>query len=123
MLAVFEKSVAKGPDALQTPNSESVSALKDGFLAGRFSSEYPGSVTINLGSAGFMAYTSDKQNPLIPRFFLFLLLSGFFLFRVVAFDLMIFLISSFLDICCCTCFLCSNVIIFFFFLSIFSMVG
>ncbi|KAL3505991.1 hypothetical protein ACH5RR_031373 [Cinchona calisaya] len=70
MLAVFDKSVAKSPEALQTPNSEAVSALKDGFLAQHFSSLHPSSsVTINLGSAGFMAYSSDKQNPFLPRLF------------------------------------------------------
>ncbi len=70
MLAVFDKSVAKSPEALQSPaSSESVSALKDGLLAKHFSSQYPGSVSINLGSDGIMAYSLDKQNPLLPRFF------------------------------------------------------
>ncbi|KAL0009466.1 hypothetical protein SO802_010968 [Lithocarpus litseifolius] len=32
MLAGFDKSVAKSPEALQSPQSKSVSALKDGFL-------------------------------------------------------------------------------------------
>ncbi|KAM1736874.1 hypothetical protein ACFX12_015181 [Malus domestica] len=31
MLAVFDKSVAKCPEALQSPQSGSASALKDGF--------------------------------------------------------------------------------------------
>ncbi|KAK4355555.1 hypothetical protein RND71_024526 [Anisodus tanguticus] len=49
MLAVFDKSVAKSPEALQSPNNDTaVSALKDGFLAHRFSSAHSGSVTINL---------------------------------------------------------------------------
>ncbi|GFQ08159.1 stem-specific protein tsjt1 [Phtheirospermum japonicum] len=70
MLAVFDKSVAKSPDALlQNPQTESVSALKDGFLANHFSSVHPGSVIINLASSGFMAYSSDKQNPILPRLF------------------------------------------------------
>ncbi|GMP48561.1 hypothetical protein CsSME_00015873 [Camellia sinensis var. sinensis] len=69
MLAVFHKSIAKSPEALQSPHSEAVSSLKDGFLARHFSSVYPGSVTINLGASGLMAYSMDKQNPLLPRLF------------------------------------------------------
>ncbi|GAB4843318.1 hypothetical protein Ancab_013284 [Ancistrocladus abbreviatus] len=70
MLAVFEKSVAKCPEALQSPNSDSAFALKDGSLAKHFSTLHPDSVTINLGAAsGFIAYSSDRQNPLLPRLF------------------------------------------------------
>ncbi|CAK9160659.1 unnamed protein product [Ilex paraguariensis] len=70
MLAVFEKSVAKSPEGLQSPHSDSsVCALKDGFLAQQFSSVHPAAVTINLGSAGLIAYSMDKQNPLLPRLF------------------------------------------------------
>ncbi|KAI4345695.1 hypothetical protein L6164_012795 [Bauhinia variegata] len=69
MLAVFDQSVAKSPEALQSPQSSSVSALKDGFLAKHFSSVHPGSVTVNLGSSGLLAYSPDKQNPLLPRLF------------------------------------------------------
>ncbi|XP_062108306.1 stem-specific protein TSJT1-like [Humulus lupulus] len=69
MLAVFDKSVAQSPDALQSPHSESVSAFKDGFLARHFTSVHPSAVTINLGSSGFMAYSLDRQNPLLPRLF------------------------------------------------------
>ncbi|XP_021290157.1 stem-specific protein TSJT1 [Herrania umbratica] len=70
MLAVFDKSVAKSPDALNAPDhSEAVSALQNGFLANHFGSIHPGSVTVNLGSAGVMAYSLEKQNPLLPRLF------------------------------------------------------
>lgn len=69
MLAVFDKSVAKSPEALQNESSDSVSALKDGFLVGHFSSVKPGSVTINLGHAGVLAYSMDKQSPFLPRYF------------------------------------------------------
>ncbi|KAH7845050.1 hypothetical protein Vadar_034645 [Vaccinium darrowii] len=69
MLAVLDKSVAKCPEALQSPHSDSVSALRDGFLTQHFSSLHPGSVIVNLGSSGLMAYTIDKQNPLLPRLF------------------------------------------------------
>jgi len=69
MLAVLDKSVAKCPEALQSPHSDSISALRDGFLTQHFSSLHPGSVIVNLGSSGLMAYTMDKQNPLLPRLF------------------------------------------------------
>ncbi|KAL8490915.1 hypothetical protein ACS0TY_022788 [Phlomoides rotata] len=68
MLAVFDKSVAKSPDAL-VPQNESVCALKDGFLASHFSSVHPGSVIVNLASSGFLTYSSHKQNPILPRLF------------------------------------------------------
>ncbi|XP_042054872.1 stem-specific protein TSJT1-like [Salvia splendens] len=70
MLAVFNKSVAKSPDALQqAPENGAVSALKDGFLAAQFSSTHPGSFLINLASSGVIAYSSARQNPLLPRLF------------------------------------------------------
>ncbi|KAJ4956219.1 hypothetical protein NE237_013002 [Protea cynaroides] len=69
MLAVFNKSFAKSPEGLESPDSESISALKDGCLAQHFSSIHPASVTINLGSDGLVAFTSDKQNPFLPRLF------------------------------------------------------
>ncbi|KAJ6890578.1 stem-specific protein TSJT1-like [Populus alba x Populus x berolinensis] len=70
MLAVFDKTVAKCPDALQSPHSApAASVLKDGFLANHFGSLHPGSVTVNLGTSGLIAYSLDKQNPLLPRLF------------------------------------------------------
>ncbi|MBA0749504.1 hypothetical protein Gogos_003423 [Gossypium gossypioides] len=70
MLAVFDKSVAKSPDALNAPDyPQAVSALKNGFLPNHFASVYPGSVSISLGSSGVMAYSLEKQNPLLPRLF------------------------------------------------------
>ncbi|XP_075477873.1 stem-specific protein TSJT1-like [Primulina tabacum] len=70
MLAVFDKSVAKSPEALiQNSETQTVCALKNGFLATHFSSVHPASVVINIDSSGFMAYSSDKQNPILPRLF------------------------------------------------------
>ncbi|OVA03458.1 protein of unknown function DUF3700 [Macleaya cordata] len=70
MLAIFDKSVAKAPEGLKSPHSDSVSALKDGFLVQHFSSVHPGSININLGGVGgSMGYSTDKQNPLLPRLF------------------------------------------------------
>ncbi|GMP56303.1 hypothetical protein CsSME_00020848 [Camellia sinensis var. sinensis] len=69
MLAVLDKSIAKSPEALQIPHSsDSISALKDGFVAQHFSSLHSASVTINLGASALMAYSIDRQNPLLPRF-------------------------------------------------------
>ncbi|GAU41503.1 hypothetical protein TSUD_13850 [Trifolium subterraneum] len=67
MLAVFNKSVAKSPEGLQSPESNSVSSLKDGFLAQHFASLNPSSVTLNLASSGLLAYSVHKDNPLLPR--------------------------------------------------------
>ncbi|KAK7243129.1 hypothetical protein RIF29_37915 [Crotalaria pallida] len=69
MLAVFDKSVAKSPEALQCPHPNSVSALKDAFLTQHFASLHPSSVCINLASSGLLAYSLHKQNPLLPRLF------------------------------------------------------
>ncbi|KAF9607041.1 hypothetical protein IFM89_030814 [Coptis chinensis] len=68
MLAIFDKSVAKSPEGLKGPESNSVPSTKDGFLAEEFSSVHPGSITINLGEA-VVAYSPEKQNPLLPRLF------------------------------------------------------
>jgi len=70
MLAVFDNTVAKCPDALQSPHSApSSSALKDGFLANHFASQHPGSVTVNLGTSGLISHSVEKQNPFLPRYF------------------------------------------------------
>ncbi|KAL7172473.1 hypothetical protein ACSBR2_032042 [Camellia fascicularis] len=71
MLAVFDQSVAKSPEGLRSQSSVSESsALKDGSLIQDLSSSlHPNSVTINLGLPGFIAYSSYKQNPLLPRLF------------------------------------------------------
>ncbi|KAE8709931.1 transmembrane emp24 domain-containing protein p24beta3-like [Hibiscus syriacus] len=70
MLAIFEKSIAKSPDALNVPSDSGTDlALNNGYLAAPFASIHPGSVTDNLGSSGFMAYSLEKQNPLLPRIF------------------------------------------------------
>jgi hypothetical protein len=91
MLAVFDKTVAKCPDALQSPHSApAASVLKDGFLANHLASLHPGSVTVNLGTSGLIAYSLDKQNPLLPRyFFLFCLKKCDFFFLVLGTDLIL----------------------------------
>ncbi|KAH9618016.1 hypothetical protein KSS87_003238 [Heliosperma pusillum] len=67
MLAVFDKSVAQCPEDLKTSSPDDVYALKDGNLAKYFSSLHENAMTINLGSPGFVAYSYDKQNPMLPR--------------------------------------------------------
>ncbi|KAF2578267.1 hypothetical protein F2Q68_00003344 [Brassica cretica] len=69
MLAIFDKNVAKAPEALRSQEGGSVCALKDGFLPNHFASIYPGAVTTNLGSSGLIACSLHKQNPLLPRLF------------------------------------------------------
>ncbi|KAE8733176.1 DNA repair family protein [Hibiscus syriacus] len=60
----------KSPDALNVPgDSGADSTLNNGFLAAHFASIHPGSVTVNLGSSGFMAYSLEKKNSLLPRIF------------------------------------------------------
>lgn len=71
MLAIFDKNVAKSPEALQNQEGGSVCALKDEFLLNHFSSIYPSAVKINFGSSGLIACSLDKQNPLLPRFLQF----------------------------------------------------
>ncbi|CAL5394972.1 unnamed protein product [Camellia sinensis] len=72
MLAVFDQSVAKSPEGLRSQSSVSESsALKDGSLIQDLhSSLHTNSVTINLGLPGFIAYSSHKQSPLLPRFWM-----------------------------------------------------
>ncbi|CAL5426653.1 unnamed protein product [Camellia sinensis] len=69
---VFDQSVAKSPEGLRSQSSVSESsALKDGSLIQDLhSSLHPNSVTINLGLPGFIAYSSHKQSPLLPRFWM-----------------------------------------------------
>lgn len=63
MLAVFNKSVAEAPEALRTPDTASVSALPQFFA-----SLHASPVTVNFGPSGFISYSLDKQNPLLPRY-------------------------------------------------------
>jgi len=68
-LAIFDKTVAKCPEELQSPNCGSATAVKDGSLVKHFGSVHSGAVTVNLGSAGLLAYSLEKTNPLLPRLF------------------------------------------------------
>lgn len=68
MLAVFDKSVAKSPEGLAAIG-ESEAGEKCFTFEEHFSAANPGAVCIGLGASGLMAYTSEKQNPFLPRSF------------------------------------------------------
>ncbi|KNA14959.1 hypothetical protein SOVF_102570 [Spinacia oleracea] len=67
MLAVFNKEVAKCPEELK--NAESLGNVKEDALIQQFSSVHPNALSVHLGDSGFIAFSSDKQNPLLPRLF------------------------------------------------------
>lgn len=71
MLAVFHHSIAKCPESMKCTNTEStpLSLLKGEPLRQYFASLHPCSVSVNLGSSGFMAYSSHGQNPFLPSLF------------------------------------------------------
>ncbi|KAK1432195.1 hypothetical protein QVD17_09088 [Tagetes erecta] len=70
MLAVFDKTVAKIPNGLQTPQQDPpINALADAVLSRHFTAVHSSAVTINLGGSGLISYSIDKQNPLLPRLF------------------------------------------------------
>ncbi|KAJ0974070.1 hypothetical protein J5N97_016035 [Dioscorea zingiberensis] len=67
MLAVFDRTVAKCPEGLRITGDDGgagAAALAEEFAAGR-----EGAVVVGLGSAGSIAYSAEKQNPLLPRLF------------------------------------------------------
>lgn len=69
MLAVFDGSVAKSPEGLRAEGEAEGGGGGASSLVEHFSSAHVGAVAINLGAAGAMAYSAEKQNPLLPRLF------------------------------------------------------
>ncbi|GLJ49203.1 hypothetical protein SUGI_1038520 [Cryptomeria japonica] len=71
MLAVFKASVAEAPGELVSPHSQhQAETRKTGMdLINAFISSDSGTVCVNLGDAGAMAYTTKHQPLLIPRSF------------------------------------------------------
>lgn len=65
MLAVFDRTVAKSPEGLQSGGGESGAGAAS--LVSHFSSVKEGAVTISLGTCGSLAYSGESQNPLLPR--------------------------------------------------------
>ncbi|GAB4841648.1 hypothetical protein Ancab_022363 [Ancistrocladus abbreviatus] len=90
MLAVFDQSVAKSPEGQKNSQSRaSGSALKDGLLVRHFNSLHPDAVSFNHGVSSFMAFSSDKQNPLLPRMLVEVSLSsGGRILKIASFSLM-----------------------------------
>uniref|UniRef100_A0ACD6A8T8 Uncharacterized protein n=1 Tax=Avena sativa TaxID=4498 RepID=A0ACD6A8T8_AVESA len=66
MLAVFHREVAPSPEGLRQPGEAGGGA--EG-LADRFREARPGAVTVSFGGAAAIAYSSDGQNPFLPRLF------------------------------------------------------
>lgn len=66
---MFDRTVAKSPEGLRQPEAEEKGSGGAAAIVEHFSSSREGAVTINLGSAGFMSYSSEKQDPLLPRSF------------------------------------------------------
>ncbi|KAI0497523.1 hypothetical protein KFK09_020754 [Dendrobium nobile] len=71
MLAVFEKSVAQSPEGLRSPAGGGQENAVHGVVAllQHFSDVKERSVTISVGSAGALAYSSVKYSPLLPLLF------------------------------------------------------
>ncbi|TVU44622.1 hypothetical protein EJB05_04068 [Eragrostis curvula] len=67
MLAVFDRSVAPSPEGLRQPGAAGHSSAAG--LVDRFREARPEAVTVNLGGAAAMAYSSRDQSPLLPRLF------------------------------------------------------
>ncbi|KAJ0981619.1 hypothetical protein J5N97_009874 [Dioscorea zingiberensis] len=67
MLAVFDRTVATSPEGLRSPGE--AGGAGSGSLPAEFAAARDGSVVVGLGKAGAIAYTTEKQNPLLPRLF------------------------------------------------------
>ncbi|XP_042455881.1 stem-specific protein TSJT1-like [Zingiber officinale] len=67
MLAVFNPTVAKVPEGLKSP--EAAGGEGGRRVVDHFAAERKGAVVVGLGLAGTLAYTSENQNPLLPRLF------------------------------------------------------
>lgn len=69
MLTVLKRSVAQGPDELTSPHFEADQRKNGIDLLHSFVSANSGTVCVNLGDAGAMAYTHSRQPLLTPRYF------------------------------------------------------
>jgi hypothetical protein len=68
MLAVFDQTVAKCPEGLRSPPTAGGAAGGGaGALMKGFADANDAAVTVSLGSAGALAYSSANKNPLVPR--------------------------------------------------------
>jgi asparagine synthetase B (glutamine-hydrolysing) len=69
MLTVLKKSVAQGPEELTSPHVEADKRKNGIDLVHSFVSANSGTVCINLGDVGAIAYTHSRQPLLTPRSF------------------------------------------------------
>jgi len=69
MLTVLKKSVAQGPEELTSPHVEADKRKNGIDLVHSFVSANSGTVSINLGDVGAIAYTHSRQPLLTPRSF------------------------------------------------------
>lgn len=69
MLTVLKRSVAQGPEELTSPNGQADQRKNGSDVVQSFVSANSGTVCINLGDAGAMAYTHSRQPLLTPRSF------------------------------------------------------
>jgi len=69
MLTVLKRSVAQGPEELTSPNGKADQRKNGSDVVQSFVSANSGTVCINLGDAGAMAYTHSRQPLLTPRSF------------------------------------------------------
>lgn len=69
MLTVLKRSVAKGPEELTSPHVQADQRKNGMDLVQSFVSANSGSVCINLGDVGAMAYSHSRQSLLTPRSF------------------------------------------------------
>ncbi|CAL5339993.1 unnamed protein product [Camellia sinensis] len=68
---VESEEIDDGRDGVDSAARRESSALKDrSLIQDLHSSLHTNSVTINLGLPGFIAYSSHKQSPLLPRFWM-----------------------------------------------------
>ena len=67
MLAVFDQTVAKCPEGLRGPPAEGRGGSGAGALMKGFADANDAAVTVSLGAAGALAYSSANKNPLVPR--------------------------------------------------------
>lgn len=64
---MFDRTVATPPEGLRSEATEN--GVGAAAVVNHFASVNAGAVTMSLGSAGSLAYSAEKQNPLLPRLF------------------------------------------------------
>ena len=65
-MAVFDRTVATSPEGLRSPGEDGGTGAVT--LPKEFAAAREGTVVVSLGKDGVIAYTAEKQNPLLPRY-------------------------------------------------------